>query len=122
MAGFTLTDMISFSKLKVMRKASGGKTDYYGGKNQTARDVLTHGPRGVVNYHLWNNLIATLDLNKKTIYVTDAGYKSTTTKDRINQVLGNKYGGISQAKGMWYFHNAKTGKVEPWAGEKLIRL
>lgn len=66
------------------------------------RDRITN-ENGVINYYLWNNNIATLKDN--TLTLRDTGWKTPTTKDRLNNILNSKFGyktRIGQEKYVWY--------------------
>lgn len=58
---------------------------------------------------LFDNVIAYRKNNKaRTITITDAGWKTKTTKERLNGIGGVH---IKQSKGVWYLNG------EEWNGE-----
>ena len=120
MAGFNILDMKAFANGKKEVVNRGGKTDFGGVTKPFARDQLVKDKYGNVYYKLWGNTIATYNPSTKTLNVSDAGFTSPLTKDRLNAVLG-RHGNITQENGRWYFHNSKTKKIESWSGGKLIR-
>jgi hypothetical protein len=93
-----------------------------------------HTPNGVrdvvettgytTKYLLWGNEIATLEIGKLT--VRDTGWRTMTTKDRLNNILGKLNMGISQDKGEWYLvHRKRSGnwdKYEWSSGDNVIDL
>lgn len=56
-----------------------------------------------VTVHLFGNKIATIDYKHRQLGITHAGWKTPTTKSRLNAILGH-FGldRISQSKGIWY--------------------
>ena len=59
-----------------------------------------------ISMYLHGNLIATLEGDH--LYITDAGWKSNTTKERLNGIL-DYFGlpGITQKNYVWYIGNKK---------------
>ena len=72
--------------------------DWHSGN--TSVDVTDHGI--VVRLH--GNVIAQVDHENHTIYVTDAGWQTTTTKSRLNALLQGvaNRGHIFQKDFIWY--------------------
>jgi len=111
--GFELSDMIAFWKSPRIIKKSG--------KN----DRLEKN-RGGVTYYLFDHEIAHYDPDKKTVLLQDAGWRTHTTKDRLNKLLG-RIGMITQQQHQWlYIHGnrwprAKEGMI-PWNGSLLLRV
>ena len=62
--------------------------------------------------YLHGNLIASKDLDSKHIQITNAGWFSNTTKERLNGLPGVS---IQQKKGVWYLNGKE------WDG-KLINV
>jgi hypothetical protein len=58
--------------------------------------------------YLFDNLIAQKRIGSKTIQITNAGWKSKTTKERLNALPNVR---INQSKGEWYLNGIK------WDGE-----
>jgi hypothetical protein len=107
--GFELSDMIAFWKSPRIIKKSG--------KN----DRLEKN-RGGVTYYLFDQEIAHYDPDKKTIRLTDAGWRTHTTKDRLNKLLG-RIGGITQKQHQWYYvHGRDWNHPIPWNGSMLLRV
>ena len=51
------------------------------------------------------------------IEINDCGYRTATTKSRLNALLSEFSGGyIYQYKYDWYFKQPNENKVEPWEG------
>ena len=84
MAGFNILDMKAFANGKKEVVNRGGKTDFGGVTKPFARDQLVKDKYGNVYYKLWGNTIATYNPSTKTLNVSDAGFTSPLTKDRIN--------------------------------------
>lgn len=57
---------------------------------------------------LHNNLIARREVGSNTIEITNAGWASNTTKERLNAIPGVQ---INQRKGIWYLNGLM------WDGE-----
>lgn len=55
---------------------------------------------------LFGNEIAAIDSKDNSLYITNAGWKSNTTKERLNALPGVS---ISQKKGEWYLNGEKWG-------------
>ena len=67
----------------------------------TSVDVTDHGV--VVRLH--GNKIAQLDTEDRILWITDAGWQTTTTKSRLNALLAGVTAGrasIHQSKFVWY--------------------
>ena len=58
---------------------------------------------------LHNNLIAKKIVNKHDLWITDAGWQTVTTKERLNGVLSRlTFGwGLFQKKGEWFLTNGE---------------
>jgi len=102
MAGFTLSDM---KKLQRSKKRV---------RKQGLRDVLTKTKKGV-RYDVWGNTIAIYKPKTKKLTVSDAGWATKLTKDRLNKLLPPKHT-IRQRKFRWY-----SGK-RIWKGKKTIKV
>lgn len=98
-SAFTVAEMKA-----LWRSASRGKSK---GKNDRIEKN-----QGGVSYYLFGNEIAFYDPANETVTVSDAGWRSTTTKDRLN-TLGV---GVHQKDFRWYL-----GK-EPWKGTYTFRV
>ena len=64
---------------------------------------------------LHGNAIANRDGN--TVMLTDAGWQTTTTKERLNgllEVMGKAGMKISQRKGVWYWGNGDEFASDQW--------
>jgi len=65
-----------------------------------------------INYRLHGHSIFTLTVNDETgdtfIYLSSCGWRSVTTKERLNALLGYCLPGYSlrQVKGGWYIYDA----------------
>lgn len=58
--------------------------------------------------YLFDNLIAQKRIGSKTIQITNAGWKSKTTKERLNALPNVR---INQKQGEWYLNGTK------WEGD-----
>jgi hypothetical protein len=71
--------------------------------------------KGFIHLFLFDNLIAARGLNSNDVIITNAGYKTNTTKERLNGVLSaytQNY--IYQKRGVWYYNNT------PWNGKPIL--
>ena len=102
MAGYTLAQMKDLAQSSRKGGKSGG------------RDTLVKNGNKVI-YYVWGNKIAEYDAKKRTLYVTDAGWTTKLTKDRLNQVIPYGKGRISQKKFEWYINGSK------WKGSKTFK-
>lgn len=74
------------------------------------------------DYYLHNNLIAMYNPLRKTLWISDADWKTQTTKERLNWILQEfKIGHIFQHKGKWYLSTVKDWIYE-WTWEKEFIL
>jgi len=66
-------------------------------------------------YTLFDNVIATLEGDK--LLLTDSGYKTATTKERLNGILSvfNSEWRVYQLKGQWFITDGMGVKKE-WSG------
>jgi hypothetical protein len=112
MAGFTLAQLKQFKKV-MMRQ--GSMTSNSGPRDFVVKDI-----KGNVAYYIWGNMIARLSASGKTLMLSDAGWRTKLTKDRLNQLLKG-YGSISQRNNKWWFFD-KNSKLSRWTGKKTIRL
>jgi hypothetical protein len=79
------------------------------GGNATFNNTQVVTEDGVSKMYLFNNLIATLERNVGGVMkITNAGWKSNTTKERLN---GLPKVSIQQKKGDWYLNG------ELWNGQ-----
>ena len=88
-------------KSSLSSKFFAGSHGKYGYTPRGVRDEVTT-EDGRTHYFLWGNRIATFDKNKDTLAVRDTGWKTVTTKDRINSILREKnLGSVRSEKGKW---------------------
>ena len=67
--------------------------------------------------HLHGNLIAYVDNDVFNLYLSDAGYRTKTTKSRLNAILSSyDLGKIYSKKYQWYLNN------EEWTGSKEFEI
>ena len=79
-------------------------------------------------YYLWTSLLFWND-SENIYYFSGRGWSSSTTKSRLNQILGSFFhAGVSQKNGYWFLDwNGKRYHID-WAsifcfrGNKLYRL
>lgn len=70
---------------------------------------------GVSEVYLYGKLIATVD--DTTIVMYDGGYRSNTTKSRLNAILsrfGHNFDGIFQKRFEWFFHDSARSVDVPF--------
>lgn len=75
---------------------------FQNGGNGTFSNTKVVTENGVSKLFLFGNLIATLDRNVGGVMkITNAGWRSNTTKERLNGLPNVK---INQSKGDWYLN------------------
>jgi hypothetical protein len=79
--------------------------------------VRAYRDTGVVDYFLHGNRIASRATDH--IYITDCGWQTALTKERLNGILQAIHCGIGQEKGKWWFY-LPDGSREVFAGSKMI--
>jgi hypothetical protein len=72
--------------------------------------------KGGVTYYLFGNEIAHYNPMNGTLTLSDAGWETTTTKDRLNGLGAN----ILQKDFTWY--TSSQGKRVLWPGTKIIKV
>ena len=81
------------------------------------------GATGIREWYLMlhNNLIAKKIVNKHDLWITDAGWQTVTTKERLNGVLSRlTFGwGLFQKKGEWFLTNDE--ETVQWTGSATFR-
>jgi hypothetical protein len=99
---------------KVGFKIEDMKNLYESSRNtkQKGRNDRLEKNRGGVSYYLFDNEIAFYNPENKTIALSDCGWMTITTKDRLNGLGAN----ITQKKFVWY-----TGD-KLWDGTKIIPI
>ena len=93
----------------------------YVGKSQGTRDRIEKN-RGGVSYYLLGNEIAFYDPETKIVTISDAGWQTSTTKDRLNGLLysGKSKARIHQKDGIWYLQVGKA--VTLWPGTYKFKV
>lgn len=111
MAGYTLKQLVNAKKRKFR------VPDY------KVRDRIIKTKKGSI-LKLWGNTIAVYNKKKNVVNISDANYKSKTTKSRLNQLLQPIK--ISIKKRKWYIghgHASLKGyKGKPFTGKYTIKL
>lgn len=113
---------VAFTRAEIVAFANSPKTYRQKGRNDRIEKNA-----GGVTYYLFGNKIAHYDPSKRTLMLTDAGYQTKTTKDRLNLLLSG-IGHIDQVRYKWFFHGPETrGNFcgtggTPWPGRMLVRL
>lgn len=98
-----------------------GEQNKFGYVNGSYRDEIVRDSEGNQIYYLHGNKIATLNEKDNTLTVTDAGWQTKTTKDRLNRLLSERaIGQIIQEKGKWYI--VREGKRFDWRGSETFKL
>lgn len=77
---------------------------FMNGENFRKQNMEVDAERGIVSLFLHGNLIATRTKRhgKWSTQITNAGWKSNTTKERLNAIPGVN---IYQRKGVWYLND-----------------
>lgn len=78
-------------------------------RDNTRVAVDTDGDR---YFYLHNNLIAFTDSDK--FYITDGGWQSNTTKERLNGILSGTSFSVYQKNWTWYIHDSRSGENYEW--------
>ena len=78
--------------------------------NGTFNNTKVISENGITKLFLHGNLIAKVSI--EGLYITNAGWESNTTKERLNGINGVS---IQQKKGVWYLNGTE------WNGE-LIKV
>jgi hypothetical protein len=102
-SAFTVSEMKALLKSK------------YVGKSKGKNDRIEKN-RGGVSYYLFGNEIAHYNPSTRVLSLTDARWRSSTTKNRLNLLGAN----ITQKDFAWY--TTKNGRVVEWTGTKSIRV
>lgn len=105
MAGYSLGHLWRFAESPKERIRSGLRM------NGVVRDELRKGSKGKVYYDVWGNTIGVLDTKNRKLWVSNAGWKTKLSKDRINKLIVQ--GGVVQRKGEWYYQTPK-GRLVPF--------
>lgn len=72
---------------------------------------------GTVSVYLYGNYIAKFYVDSdgiEKVFVTDGGWRSVTTKQRLDQLLWYTDWTITQANFTWYACNVNTGDMVPF--------
>jgi len=94
------------------------------GRNRERRKLAnnTYAERrgdSVIAIRLHNTDILTYDRETGDVTVTSGGWKTTTTKNRLNEYLPNGYR-IYQARGVWYWGDNAYNRIAVYAdGDKI---
>ena len=104
-AGYTLSDMIKFAR--------NPKT---GEHTKSIRDRIEMSG-GKVYVRLHGHAIAIFDPHTSTLKISDCGYRTLTTKTRLNKILDG-IGYITQKDFQWYI--TISGKKREWNGSMTI--
>ena len=59
---------------------------------------------GITSLHLYESCIAVKD-SSGNVFISNRGYTTVTTKERLNAILSHFNNGIYQRKGVWYFND-----------------
>ncbi len=68
----------------------------------------------------WNK-IAVWDKFKKELFITNAGWQTTTTKERLNGILARLWKGISQKNFAWYIDGEELDFERHWYGGRYFK-
>lgn len=103
-----------------MKKVTQQTTDYFNsnGLNGKAKvgntevEFMAYYPAAPANkydlivYSLFGNVIAVKDRKNGDVWITNAGWNTVTTKERLNGIDGVS---INQVKGIWYLNGKQWG-------------
>lgn len=100
------------------------KEAFFAGKNLKKANVIintfTHPGTGKISdYYLHGNRIAEYHHETKKLTISDCGWKTNTTKGRLNSILPHNYF-IYQKDWTWYLNI--WGKEEVFTGRKELFL
>ena len=82
---------------------------FFGRKTGTVGNTTVYNHGEVTEMRLFGKLIAENVHESSDIFISNAGWATRTTKDRLNAILeqycalGNGWLGIYQAQGIWYW-------------------
>jgi hypothetical protein len=82
--------------------------------------VVVEGP--AVSYVLWGHEIAKWEREANVLDVSDCGWQTWLTKDRLNNVIGEVGLGIYSERGRWYIHYSSTDKSYYWEGKHRVYI
>ena len=85
-------------------------------KKSCSSNTTVKNHRGLdTELYLHGHKIAIKNIMTGKIEISNCGWKSNTTKERLNGILSIVGGGISQKKGVWYLTtaNGETVVMEP---------
>lgn len=88
---------------------------FYEGRRKTVGNSATDGQ--IVTLH--GNVIAERT-DEGGIRFSDAGWRTTTTKERLNGLLEPFGVGVFQSKFQWYIQNFDTREIRVWDGEYIV--
>ena len=74
---------------------------FYQGKSYFGGNTKVEIEDGVIYLSLFGNNIAKRNLTTGQVEITNSGWKSVTTKERLNELIGVE---IYQRKGEWYLN------------------
>lgn len=85
--------------------------------HQSNTEVILCSDGTTIKVELFGNVIAIIDLDQQTIVLSDAGWRSSTTKSRLNAICHN-FGlpMLGQKKYEWYQGS------QPWQGSLTWNL
>lgn len=84
---------------------------FYKGVNFSLSNTLVQTEEGVTKLFLHGHCIAKFDRANNKLFITNCGYKTKVTKDRLNILEGVN---IYQRKGIWYLNNKE------WDGKEIL--
>ena len=97
--------------------------DMPGKRNRKKIDHNTYAERqldGTIVITLHKTNIVTMDV-KGNIILTSGGWKTSTTKNRLNNIIGS-FAHIHQEKGQWYIGQRGSGQVVPFEDEMELTI
>ena len=109
-----------------MRKITRQAVDAFGNEYRFNQGNTAVASCDVDKIHTWfltlhNNVIAKKEVKTNTLTISDCGWQTVTTKDRLNGVLERlTFGwGLIQKKGVWYLTDGD--ETVQWTGSATFR-
>lgn len=110
-----------------------GRADYIGSircSDNTIVEQTHHGIAGTIGYQriisvrLHGNEIAAIRPGEDTLWLSDCGWQTATTKSRLNVLIHaltrpSYYGGIYQESGQW-LRRTSSGAKYAWPGQDIF--
>ena len=86
---------------------------FYNFENFYLNNTAVKSSEWISEMYLYGNLIAKLESGK--LYISSAGWETTTTKERLNGILYDSEYSIRQKDFVWSILNYRTGEIKPFS-------